>query len=283
VTATVGLLVPLVNDPYFGPMVAGAAEEAHDHELRLALSPTLHQHAREAAILRQLMNGAADGAVLILPELSSAELERALTSDYPFVVVDPLMPLDERIPTVTAAHRSGAEQAMRHLLELGHRRIATITGPPGWLATEERRRGCHAALAAAGLALDPQLVVASDFELAPGAQAAAMLLGRPDPPTAIFAFNDAIAIGTLRAANERGLRVPEDVSVVGFDDIGHATIVTPQLTTVRQPLPEMGHTAVSLLLRLVDRERIDTPHIELATRLVVRGTTAPPRHSTRLR
>src|SRR5262249_39680613 len=161
---------PLVNDPYFGPMVAGAAEEAYDCELRIALSPTLHQHAREAAILRRLMAGGAEGAVLILPELSSAELERALAVGYPLVVIDPLMRPDERIPAVTAAHRSGAEQAMRHLLELGHRRIATITGPPGWLATEERRAGCRAALDAAGLALDPALVVASDFELAPGAQ-----------------------------------------------------------------------------------------------------------------
>ena len=110
-----------------------------------------------------------------------------------------------------------------------------------------------------------------------GREAGGALLDLPDPPTAIFAFSDNIAIGALRAARERGLRVPEDLSIVGFDDIEHATIVTPALTTVRQPLAEMGRTAVSLLVRLLERQRFETLHVELATRLVVRESTGPPR------
>jgi LacI family transcriptional regulator len=240
------------------------------------LSPTGHEHDREVSVLDQL-HGLTDGALIILPEETSEELERLLDGGYRFVVLDPLMPLDERIPSVSAAHASGADQAMRHLLELGHRRIAQITGPRGWLATEDRRRGYRAALAAAGVLPDPALEVRAEPEIAPGREAANHLLDLPEPPTAIFAFNDNIAIGALQAARARGLRVPDDLSVVGFDDVEHATIVTPTLTTVRQPLAEMGRTAVSLLTRLLENQRFETLHVELATRLVVRESTAPPR------
>jgi LacI family transcriptional regulator len=168
---------------------------------------------------------------------------------------------------------------MRHLLELGHRRIAQITGPRGWVATEDRRRGYRAALAAAGILPEPALEVEAEPEIAPGRDATKYLLELPEPPTAIFAFNDNIAIGAIQAARARGMRVPEDVSIVGFDDVENATIVTPALTTVRQPLAEMGRTAVSLLNRLLDGRGFETLHVELATRLVVRDSTAPPRAS----
>jgi LacI family transcriptional regulator len=215
--------------------------------------------------------------MIILPVDSSVELERLLDSGYRFVVIDPLMPLAERIPSVSAAHTSGADQAMRHLLELGHRRIAQITGPRGWVATEDRRRGYRAALAAAGILPDPALEMEAVPEVDPGRAAAEHLLDLPEPPTAIFAFNDNIAVGAIQAARARGLRVPEDLSVIGFDDVENATIVSPALTTVRQPLAEMGRTAVSLLIRLLERHRFETLHLELATRLVVRESTAPPR------
>src|SRR5262249_13011284 len=169
-----------------------------------------------------------------------------------------------------------ADQAMQHLLALGHRRIAAITGPPGWVATEDRRRGYHAALAAAGILPDPDLEVGVDFQIGGGFAAAVTFLGLADPPTAICAFNDNLAIGAMRAARAAGLRVPDDLSVVGFDDVEHATIVTPTLTTVRQPLAEMGRTAVSLLMRLLERQRFEALHVELGTRLVVRESTAPP-------
>ena len=246
-----------------------------EHDIRAVLSPTGHEHEREVTLIDRLMHGLTDGALLVLPEESSQELERLLDAGYRFVVVDPLMPLDRRIPSVSAAHTSGADQAMRHLLELGHRRIAIITGPRGWVATEDRRRGYHAALAAAGILPDPELEVESNFEIDGGEQAAAILLDLPERPTAIFAFNDNHAIGALRAARERGIRVPEGLSVVGFDDVEHATIVTPRLTTVRQPLAEMGRTAVSLLTRLIEGQSFEALHIELGTRLVVRESTAP--------
>ena len=271
------VVVPMLYDLYFSAILAGAAEAAYEHEVRLVLSPTMHEHAREASLLDHLARGITEGTLIVLPEESSAELEAALSDSRPFVVIDPLLPLDTRIPCVSADHRSGADQAMAHLLALGHRRIGAITGPPGWAATEDRRDGYHDALAAAGIDDDPTLVVASDFEFAPGIAAAAALMDVSEPPTAIFAFNDAIALGALVAADQRGIRVPEDVSIVGYDDIKYATIVSPPLTTVRQPLAEIGRTGVNLLIRLIEGERPQSVRIELPVRLVVRGSTAPVR------
>ncbi len=124
---------------------------------------------------------------------------------------------------------------------------------------------------------DTELEVESEPEIPQGRQAAEQLLDRPEPPTAIFAFDDNIAIGAVQAPRARRLRVPEDISIVGFDDVEPATIVTPALTTVRQPLAEMGRAAVSLMMRLLEGQRVETLHVELATRLVVRESTAPPR------
>src|SRR5215469_5130865 len=276
-TGLIGLLVPLVHPNYFSTIVAGVTEALNDHDLRAILSPTEHKHDREVTLLDRLMHGMADGALVVLPEESNAELERLLDSDYNFVVIDPRLPLDARIPAVSAANTSGADQVTRHLLDLGHRRIAAITGPRDWQATEERRRGYHAALASAGILPDPALEIEADFEIPGADRAAQVLLNRPDPPTAIFAFNDNLAIGTIQAARAYGLRVPEDLSVVGFDDSEHASLITPALTTVRQPLAEMGRTAVNLLRRLIDGQRVETLHVELGTRLVVRDSTAPPR------
>jgi LacI family transcriptional regulator len=274
-TGVVGMLVPLVYPAYFSAILSGVAEALYEQDFRLLLSPTQHQHDREVSLLDRLVDGMADGALIVLPEESSEELEGLLERGYSFVVVDPRMPLGERIPAVSAAHTAGADQAMRHLLQLGHRRIGALTGPRGWVATEDRRRGYHAALAAAGILPDPELEMESNFEIGGGLDAAGRLLDLPDPPTAIFAFNDNLAIGTIAAARERGLSVPDDLSVVGFDDVEHATIATPALTTVRQPLAEMGRMAVSILVRLLDKQRLETLRVELGTRLVVRGSTGP--------
>jgi LacI family transcriptional regulator len=144
------------------------------------------------------------------------------------------------------------------------------------MATEERLRGHHAALATAGVLPDPALVVESNFEVEGGRVAAAALLDLAEPPTAIFAFNDQLAIGAMQAALERGLRVPESLSIVGFDDTAEAEIVTPRLTTVHQPLAEIGRMGVSLLTRQLENQRLDALHVELETKLVVRASTAPP-------
>jgi len=272
-TGFVGVTVPKVHPVYFSSILSGAAEALYEQDMRIVLCPTEHEHDREVSLLERLMHGTTDGALLVLPEETNDELVSLLNHGYRFVVADPLQPVDERIPAVSAANFSGANQATKHLLGLGHRRIGAITGPTGWLAPEERRGGYHAALASAGIMPDPALEIASDFQVEGGIEASARLLDAADRPTAIFAFNDNLALGLMQAARARGLRIPEDLSIVGFDDLEWAEYVTPQLTTVRQPLAEMGRMAVSLLTRLLDKQSIEALHVELATRLVVRGST----------
>jgi LacI family transcriptional regulator len=164
---------------------------------------------------------------------------------------------------------------MRHLLELGHHRIGAITGVPDWVASEKRLQGYRAGLAGAGVLPDPELIVAGDWEIGGGIAAAERLLSLPEPPTAIFAFNDNMAVGALRVARARGLRVPEELSVVGFDDVELANVVVPTLTTIRQPLIELGRMAVDRLVHLLGGQRLEALTIELSTRLIVRESTAP--------
>ena len=169
----IGLTLPLVADAYFGPMLSGAAEALYERDMRIVLAPTLHEHDREVSLLERLMRGTTDGAILMLPEESADELRMLQRQGFPFVVVDPREPPPEGIACVAAMHASGAKQATEHLLALGHRRIGAIAGAPGWYATEERLLGFRAALAGAGILLDPELVVYSDWRIPRGTRGGA--------------------------------------------------------------------------------------------------------------
>jgi LacI family transcriptional regulator len=273
----IAVTVPLVQGHYFAAMLGGITDALDDVGQRVLLYPARRDGRPGHSLRERLAPGSADGAVLMLPPEPLEELRAVQADGMPITVIDPREPLDEGIPCVAAANAAGARTATEHLLALGHRSIGIITGPPGWAATEERREGVHAALAGYGLLLEPRRAEAGDWQIDSGREAAVRLLEAADPPTAIFAFNDEMAIGTLRAAHERGLRVPDDLSVVGFDDVDRAELVTPQLTTVRQPLDEMGRVAVSLLLRVLEQHRLEALRVELATRLVVRASTTPMR------
>jgi LacI family transcriptional regulator len=274
-TGIIGLTLPLVNDAFFGPILSGASEALYERDMRILLAPTLHEHDREVSLMERITRGTTDGAILILPEESTEELLHLYELGYPFVVVDPREPPPEGIPCVAAMHAAGAKLATEHLLDLGHRHIGVVTGPTGWYANDERLIGFRAAMASAGLLPDAKLIAESDWSIPSGEVAAEHLLSFADPPTAIFAFNDNAAIGVLNAARRRGLRIPEDLSIVGFDDTFQAMIVTPHLTTVRQPLAELGRMGVSLLTRLLVGQRLDARRIELSTTLVVRDSTGP--------
>jgi LacI family transcriptional regulator len=276
-TGLVGFTIPLIGESYFADILSGATEALYEQGQRVVLCPTHHEHDREVTLLERLMNGTTDGAIVLVPEESSEELRTLQAHGYPFVVADPRQPLDEGIPAVSATHAAGARAATEHLLALGHRRIGLITGTPGWTATEERLTGYGTALAAAGLSRAAELVVEGHFTTESGYAAALGLLDLAVPPTAIFASNDNMAVGAMRAVLERGLRVPDDISIVGFDDTELARNVFPRLTTVRQPLAELGRTVVSLLNRLIEGQRTEALRIELATRLVVRESTCPAR------
>ncbi|HLJ66857.1 MAG TPA: LacI family DNA-binding transcriptional regulator [Chloroflexota bacterium] len=282
-TGLIGLALPFVHAAYFGLISAGAAEALAECDARLVLCLTEHQHDREVTLLDRMMHGTTDGGLILLPSETSAELIQLREQGYHFVIIDPMVPLDESLPVVSAAHWQGARMATEHLIALGHRRIGVITGHPTWVASIERLAGFQAAMASAGLRVQPELIYHGDWYVEAGVAGANYLLDLPDPPTAIFAFNDNMAIGVMQVARQRGLRLPRDLSVVGVDDIDMAACLTPPLTTVRQPLLEMGRVAAGLLWRLIQGQPVEITRLELATRLIVRDSTAPPPASTRSR
>jgi len=275
-TGRVGIAVPMVHPPYFAQILGGAAEALYEHDRQVVLCSTRHSRARELSLLDRLAGGEADGAVLVLPEESGEELGALAALGFPFVVVDPRTEMPDGISVVCAAHSSGAVQASEHLLGLGHRRIGVISGPRDWLASQERLRGHIAALAGRGMLADPSYLRYANFRIDGGHEAALEFLDLPDPPTAIFAFSDSMAIGAAQAAAERGWRIPADLSVVGFDDTLEAAVTVPALTTVRQPLAELGRIAVSLLLRQLENRRLEPLRVELETKLVIRDSAAAP-------
>jgi LacI family transcriptional regulator len=194
----------------------------------------------------------------------------------PFVVVDPSTPVPADVPVVSVAYWSGGRKATEHRIALGHTRIGAITGYPTWNASMDRLAGYRSALLEAGLPIVPEYTRAADFWIQDGRRAAHELLSLPIRPTAIFAMSDAMALGTLYAARERGIDVPGELSVVGFDDVEMASVVTPALTTVSQPLQEMGRMAIAMLYRQINGLPLEANRIELSTRLIVRASTAPP-------
>jgi LacI family transcriptional regulator len=270
---TVYVRCPYVLTDYFGLIVSSIAETLKLHGLRLMLD------AGESGQHSDALPGLpgqddVDAAILILPPEDGEALVALSRTGFPFVVVDPRTPPPPDIAAVSAAHFSGARAVADHLIGLGHRDIGVIAGPEEWLAGDARLAGHRAALAQAGILLAGDRLRHVEPTTAAGRRAAAELLDRSPRPTAIVCFNDKVAVGTLQAARGRGLRVPEDLSIAGFDDIDLSQATDPALTTVRQPLREMGRIAVSQLMRVLDGHKPEALHIELATTLVIRDSTA---------
>jgi DNA-binding LacI/PurR family transcriptional regulator len=214
--------------------------------------------------------------VVTVAQLSEEQRNQLRARGIPCVVFDPTMELPDDVPFVGATNWAGGRSATRHLIGLGHRRIAMISGPDDVLCCRARLDGHRAALESAGLRVDPDLVVRTDLTQDGGHAAALKLLNRPEPPTAIFTGNDLQALGVYQAARAVGLRIPTDLSVVGFDDLPIAALIDPPLTTVHQPLAEMAVAATELALALGRGERTPQVGLELATTLTIRESTAPP-------
>jgi LacI family transcriptional regulator len=275
-TGRVAITLPEVETEYFARILAGAAETFQAQGLSLTIATTAHSHDRQVRSVKDIVRAGADGALFILPSESVRELEELRASNFPFVVVDAVEQMTSHVVWVTTAHAQGAGQAVEHLLALGHRRLAVITGEPDQLATTERLHGVRQALRARGLDLDPALVATCTYHGLTDPSVLTGLLDVDEPPTAVFAFNDRLAFGVLQEAARLGLRVPEDLSVVGFDDLEATRWVTPTLTTVRQPLTRMGAVAADLLLQWIDGRRPEAMHVALPAELIVRASTAEP-------
>lgn len=222
----------------------------------------------ERRYLSRLSGTLIDGAVLVTPTVIEVH------DGVPVVAIDPHRG-PSGLPTVDSDNHSGGRRATEHLLDLGHRRIAFLAGRPDLESSRLREEGFRAAMADAGVPVDPALVRVGGYRKATADQPAHELLALPERPTAVFAANDLMAIATLEAARDIGLRVPEDLSVVGFDDVPEAALTTPPLTTVAQPIQRMGSEAIALLIELMAGREVPTDHIRLPTRLVERGSCRP--------
>jgi LacI family transcriptional regulator len=225
---------------------------------------------------RRLAAEGRSGVIVVTSELTEAQIAGLERARIPLVVIDPVNLPRADVASVGSTNWSGGLAATEHLISLGHRRIAYAGGGIGAACDQARLHGYLAALRNAGLAPDPELVTHGQFDFRTGRAAGAHLLALAEPPTAVFAACDQIAFGLMEAARESGLAVPRDLSVIGFDDTFAAEWSTPQLTTIRQPLQEMGRVAVRTLAQLGAGDALDSHHVELATHLVLRASTAPP-------
>ncbi len=259
--------------PWATEIIRGAEEPALDAGTRLAVSTASDEQQRERW-LNSLAASRTDGVILVLTELSPGHRARLANLRVPIVVIDPIGQPPSMVPSIGASNWAGGMTATEHLLELGHRRIGTITGRPELLCSRARLDGYRAALERAGVKVDDGLIAVGDFHYESALEAASRLLELPSRPTAIFAASDVQALGVYEAARRHHLQVPRDLSVVGFDDVEMAQWASPPLTTLRQPLAEMAALATRTLLE----RSADTfnRRVELATNLVVRQSTAPP-------
>ncbi len=273
----IDMLIPDLTTLYPVEIVRGVEEVLERTELRLALSLTHNTLESEERWLSKVIDGSTDGAILVLAHGQSKRLDMLRQHKIPFVVVDHRGELGPDVPSVGATNWLGGRLATEHLLSLGHRRIAIISGDASLRCSRDRIAGYRAALEDAGVAIDAELIRPGAFIQQTGYEQTCALLDLAEPPTAIFAGSDTQAMGVYAALRARGLSLPGDMSVVGFDDVPLASIVTPALTTVRQPLAEMGRVATTMLLRLIAEEPLDSRRVELTTTLIVRESTAPAR------
>ncbi|KUN33280.1 LacI family transcriptional regulator [Streptomyces longwoodensis] len=256
-------------------LILGVENVAKANGATVVLTESGTRHAPAEDWVEGVLRRRPLGVVLVFSTLPEPVKRRLRSFGIPFVIIDPAGDPDPDVPSVGSANWAGGLAATRHLTDLGHRRVAVITGPEDLMCSLARLDGYRSAMAMAGLAVDPALVRYGDFHVQSGYRHAMELLALPDPPTALFAGSDLQALGVLQAARVRGLSVPRDLSVVGYDDVSLAQWTSPPLTTVHQPLRHMAEEATRMLLEQADPDGT-ARRIELATRLVVRQTTAGP-------
>jgi LacI family xylobiose transport system transcriptional regulator len=259
-------------------VIRGVENVARDAGLSVVLSESAGRLTPGRTWADQVAARRPHGVVLVLSGLDESQRALLTSRSIPFVVMDPAGDPGPDVPSIGATNWQGGLAATRHLVELGHTRIGAISGPSRMMCSRARVDGYRAALETAGLPVDPSLIVGGDFHHDAGYRLGLELLGRADRPTAVFAGNDLQALGLYEAARELGLRIPEDLSVVGFDDLPMSGWVSPPLTTIIQPLAQMAAMATRTVLALLDgRTDTSSNRVELTTSLVVRASTAPPR------
>ncbi|MDT0183927.1 LacI family DNA-binding transcriptional regulator [Microbacterium sp. ARD31] len=270
-TGVIGVLVADF-EPFSAEILKGVAQALHSTRYDLLAysgSRQADSTGWERRSLSRLSGTLIDGAIMVTPTVVSASV------DVPIVAIDPHTGRAD-LPTVESDSYHGALDAMEYLLGLGHRRIGFLAGRPDLRSAAARDAGYRKSLRDAGIEIDPALVRNGMYLLETARDEARVMLSNPRRPSAVFCANDMSAIALMEVAGELGIRVPEDLSVVGFDDVPEAARVSPGLTTVRQPMRRLGALAAEYVTGLLAGEQPPSLHVQLPTKLVVRGSTGPP-------
>lgn len=283
-THTLGVLLPDLYGEFFSELIRGIQQGAQGHGYNL-LFASAHGGKPEIRSAIRAMRGRVDGLIIMSPHVDAETLVENFPTSVPIALLSCAL-RGTKHPMIDIDNARGAREVVRYLVGTGHRRIAHITGASGNVDAVERLKGFRAAMKAAGLTRADGPEIEGDFTEAAGYLAGDQLLRLTPRPTAVFAANDAMALGVMGALRERRMRVPEDVSVVGFDDIPVARYVHPTLTSVHVPIADMGERAAVLLIDALagpPPSAPDTRLVRIPTRLVVRGSSGPPGKSDRRR
>jgi LacI family transcriptional regulator len=272
----IGVLVPDLGTGYIGEIIRGIDAELSLADLDLILYTTHRTATKESNYVANLARGMVDGLLLVLPRSPADYIGTLTKQSFPFVLIDH-QGTGRDCPAVGATNWQGAYNATEYLIKLGHSRIGFITGSMDLGCAEDRLAGYQSALRTHHMPEAPELIYEGTFFQPDGYAGASALLELPDPPTAIFASNDVMAMGVMDAVRTRGLRVPDDISIIGFDDIPQASLVRPALTTVNQPLEKMGRVAAQMLTDMLKDPDRAFNRVELPTELITRGSTLPPK------
>lgn len=272
----IDVAVDSVTTAYYAEVMDGILESAETSGAEIVLSKTGHTHLSAGERAEKMHAQGRRGLLLVTSRWSPGEIREVKRRGIAVVVIDPINPPGPGVASVGATNWSGGKSATEHLLDLGHTRIAFIGGPASAECSQDREHGYVAALLERDLRIVEDYILAGTFNAETGRQNLQKLLTLAEPPQAIFAASDSIAMGVLAEAHARGIKVPEELSVVGFDGTYVGEHTSPQLTTVAQPLRDMGRTATRALLREINGERPDSMRVELATHLILRSSTAPP-------
>jgi len=280
-TTTVGLVVGDIENPFFAAAARGLADVMDAHGYTVLLANADEDAGRERRAVDALRARQVDGMVVVpAPGASPEHLTELVTAGVPLVLLDRAV-VGVAADSVLVRNVAGARAAVAHLAGLGHRRIGVVSDSPDITSSAERIQGYRQALRAAGIAPEPGLISIGGPTRDDGEAAALRLLDRPDRPTAVLCFSDAVAYGALQVAAELGIDVPGQLSIVGFDDNPLAAQIRPALTTVRQDIAAKGKAAAATLTAAIKRAKTGTPapaeHVLLPTELVIRESTGPVR------
>jgi DNA-binding LacI/PurR family transcriptional regulator len=271
-TQAIGVVVTSIEDPFVAQIVRGIEEVAGNHGYRVFLATSHNDPARELSVVTALREWRVDGVIVAASRVGSLYGPHLQRIGVPIVLINNQHP-GTFIHTIAVDDAQGAKLATNHLISLGHRVIGHVRGPANHRASQNRLAGYRSALKQAGIAFDPTLV-ASANGLADGGEQILQLLSHAPRPTAVFCYNDMTAIGALAVLKPNNVRVPDDISLVGFDDIPFATYVDPPLTTIRQPMMDMGQRAMHMALTLMNETKLQVQNLVISGELVVRASAA---------